>query len=85
MRYKAKCWCCLMSSLVVLWSSGTLVVWGHVMQVAAVFVPTVIQGLALKKSRGWGQVGDRGDSQVMVGRLRCACEVLLGCCEMGMM
>lgn len=67
----------------VLWRSGALVVRGHVMQVAAVLVPTVIQRLALKQSRGRGQVGDRGHGQVMVGwRAR---QVLLGRCQMGMM
>lgn len=51
----------------VLRSSGTLIRGSHVVQVAAVLVPTVVQGLAFEKGRGRGQVGDRGYGQVVVG------------------
>lgn len=36
------------------------------MQVAAVFVPTVVKRLALEKSRRRWEVGDRRDNQVVV-------------------
>lgn len=76
----------LEKSSVVLWGPGALIRGGHVVQVAAVFVPAVVQGLALKKCRGWGQVGDWGHGEVVVGVRRgvlgCAWEVLLGCLGM---
>lgn len=71
----------------VLWGPGALIRGGHVVQVAAVFVPAVVQGLALKKCRGRGQVGDRGHGEVVVGVRRrvlgCAWEVLLGRLRVG--
>lgn len=67
-------------SSVVLRGSGAFVVRGHVVQVAAVFVATVVQGLALEKSRGRGEMGDGGHDQVVVGwrLLGWVGEVLLG-------
>lgn len=47
--------------------SRAFIRWPHVMQVAAaVFVPTVVEGLALEQRGGRGQVGDGGDGQVVV-------------------
>lgn len=70
-------------SSVVLWGSWTLVRRGHVVQVAAVLMPTVVQGLTFEKSRGRGEVGDWGHGEVVVGMrwgvLGCVRKVLLGC------
>lgn len=63
---------------------GALVGRGHVVQVAAVLVPAVVERLALEQGRRRGQVGDRGHGQVVVGVPRrgpvlgAAGEVLLG-------
>lgn len=65
----------LKHSSVVLRGSRTLVRGSHVVQVAAVFMPTVVQGLTLEKGRGWGQVGDWGHGQMVVGVRR----DMLGC------
>lgn len=54
-------------SSVVLRGSRTLVRGCHVVQVAAVLMPTVVQGLTLEKGWGRGQVGDWGRGQVVVG------------------
>lgn len=66
----------------VLWRSGTLVKGGHVVQVAAVFMPTVVKRLALEKSRRRWEVGDRRDHQVVVavriGLLRRVGEMMMG-------
>lgn len=66
----------------VLRGSGAFVGRRHVVQVAAVFVPTVVQGLAFEKSRRRGKVGDGGHGQVVVGVRRGVLgrvgEVLLG-------
>lgn len=51
----------------VLRGSGGLIRGPHVVQVAIVFVPAVVQGLALEESGGRWQVGNRGNSQVVVG------------------
>ena len=67
-------------SSVVLGGSRAFVRGGHVVHVTAVFVPAVVEGLALEKSGGWRQVGDGGYGQVVVRRgvLLCVREVLLG-------
>lgn len=63
----------------VLGGSRDLVSGGHVTQVAAVLLPTVVEGLALKECRGGRQVGARGHGQVVVrvrgSVLDCAGEV----------
>lgn len=67
---------------VVLRGSGGLVRGPHVVQVATVLVPAVVEGLALEESRRRGQVGDGGNGQVVVGVrrdvLRHVGKVLLG-------
>lgn len=58
-------------------------------QVTAVLMPTVVEGLTLEEGRGRGQVGDWGHRQVVVGVrwgvLGCVWDVLLCCGGVGVM